>query len=80
MFPVAVILTILGYTFVYTGIANLGNGGAGPSIWEALGWGKAPDFPMDGELGGAAGSAAGNALKKLYPSANPEVPPTFQQL
>lgn len=83
MFPVAVVCTILGYTLIYCGFANLGNGGQGPSVWEALGWGPAPAFPLDGKLGSGAGSAAGKALEKLLPktpSANPVVPPTYTQL
>jgi hypothetical protein len=79
MFPVAVVLVILGYTFMYCGLANASNGGTGPSVWTALGWGEAPT--LGGKLGSAAGSAAGNALNKLYPNnVNPQTPPTFTQV
>lgn len=80
MFPVAVVLTILGYTFMYVGLANAVNGGTGPTVWEALGWGESPKFGS-GDVGSAAGSAAKKALEKLYPnSVNPQTTPTFTQI
>lgn len=46
----------LGYAMLYTGVANLRNGGQGPRLWEALGFreaitppgGGSPQPPSDG--------------------------------
>jgi hypothetical protein len=37
MFPVAIALILIGYAMVYTGAANLINGGQGPKLLESLG-------------------------------------------
>lgn len=82
MFPVAVVLCILGYTLMYCGLGSASNGGTGPTVWEAFGWGEGPSIGSG--LGTGAGSAAGNALNNLQKakpsSANPLAPPSFQQL
>lgn len=38
MFPLGVLCLILGYAATYTGAANLGNGGGGPTLAESLGF------------------------------------------
>lgn len=38
MFALGVILLMVGYAGVYTGVANLNNGGTGPRLPEALGF------------------------------------------
>lgn len=38
MFPLGVVFLFLGYAAVYTGVANLTNGGQGPTLSEALGF------------------------------------------
>jgi len=40
MFPLGVALLNLGYAAVYTGIANILNGGNGPTFAEALGFNR----------------------------------------
>lgn len=37
MFSLAVALIHIGYAFIYTGVANLRNGGTGPTLSEAMG-------------------------------------------
>lgn len=37
MFAIGVMLLILGYAEMYVGIANIRNGGSGPTLSEALG-------------------------------------------
>lgn len=38
MFPIGVALMFLGYAFLYTGTANVLNGGQGPKLFESLGF------------------------------------------
>lgn len=38
MFPLGVIVFFLGYAFLYTGTANMLNGGQGPKLAESLGF------------------------------------------
>lgn len=67
MFLVAIVLLILGYGLTYTGVVNSKNGGAGPSLWEAMGF--------TGENPSTA------ALPPVPPTPqNTQQGPTFQEL
>lgn len=37
MFSLGVLLLNMGYAFIYTGVANLMNGGTGPTLSESMG-------------------------------------------
>lgn len=53
-----VISLLLGYALSYTGVANLLNGGAGPKLWQSLGF-PGPITPPGGQVFTGTGDDGG---------------------
>lgn len=54
MFVTGVVALFTGYSFLYTGIINLLNGGKGPTLFEAMGFTKPLESPASRSAQGSS--------------------------